>query len=112
MPTALKLTGPDAALVAGNLLAMHSVGRRTGRSTTMAARTAQARISRGGGWDQLTEEQQVSLTAKARSFGSWLMVTGQIHAPAGSDQRAEPASGQCGSAVLPGRASLLQPSRR
>jgi integrase/recombinase XerD len=83
MPTALNLTGRDADLVASYLAAMRSVGRRTGRSTTMAARTAQARISRGGGWDQLTEAQQVSITAKARSFGSWLMVTGQIHAPAG-----------------------------
>jgi integrase/recombinase XerD len=82
MPAPVRLTGHDGDVVADYLAAMQTAGRRTGRSTTMAARTAQGRISRAGGWDQLTAQQQVDVIAKARSFGSWLMVTGRLQAPA------------------------------
>jgi integrase/recombinase XerD len=83
MPAPLRLNGHDGDTVADYLAAMRAAGRRTGRSTTMAARTAQGRIGRAGGWDRLTAEQQVAVIAKARSFGSWLMITGRITASAG-----------------------------
>jgi len=82
MPAPVRLTGHDGDVVADYLATMQTAGRRTGRSTTMAARTAQGRISRAGGWDELTAQQQVDVIAKARSFGSWLMVTGRLQAPA------------------------------
>ena len=53
-------------------------GRKTGRSTTQAAHTCQAKIRRAGGWGGLTAEQQLDAVAKAPSFTSWLMVTGRI----------------------------------
>jgi integrase/recombinase XerD len=82
MPAPLRLTGHDGDVVTDYLAAMQGAGRRTGRSTRMAARTAQGRISRAGGWDRMTAKQQIDLIAKARSFGSWLMVTGRLQAPA------------------------------
>jgi len=81
MPAPLRLSGHDSDLVADYLAAMRSAGRRTGRSTTQAARTAQARISRLG-WNRMTGEQQVDVISKARSFGSWLMVTGRLQVTA------------------------------
>ena len=67
----------DVAVVDHYLLAMRGADRRTGRSTTRAARTCQAKISRAGGWARLGVEEQIDAVRKARSFGSWLMVTGQ-----------------------------------
>lgn len=78
MPTALLLLPADEGIVASYLEAMRDVGRKTGASTTQAARTCQARISRAGGWTALTPAQQLDAAAKARSFTSWLMVTGQL----------------------------------
>lgn len=57
---------------------MQAADRRTAASTTQAARTCQSRISRAGGWDQLTRTAQLDAVRKARSFTSWLMVTGKI----------------------------------
>ena len=78
MPAALRLSDHDGDLVDDYLTAMRSAGRQTGRSTTQAARTAQARISHLGGWDLMTDEQRVDVIGKARSFGSWLMVTRRL----------------------------------
>jgi site-specific recombinase XerD len=78
MPAPLVLDDHDAIVVERYLAAMHAADRRTGASTTQAARTCQSRIGRAGGWNQLTRTAQVDAVRKARSFTSWLMVTGQI----------------------------------
>jgi integrase/recombinase XerD len=78
MPAAVQLTGRDQHLVASYLAAMRAAGRKTGRSTTQAARTCQNRVSRAGGWECLTPDQRIEVVGKARSFASWLMVTGQL----------------------------------
>lgn len=78
MPAPLSLAADDASLVADYLAAMRAAGRKTGRSTTRAAHTCQAKIGRAGGWAGLTAEQQLDAVAKAPSFTSWLMVTGRI----------------------------------
>lgn len=78
MPAPLVLDDDDAIVVERYLAAMHAADRRTGASTTQAARTCQSRIGRAGGWNQLTRATQVDAVHKARSFTSWLMVTGQI----------------------------------
>ena len=57
--------------------AMRTAGLRTGRSTTQAARTCQGRIA-DGRWAALSSAEQIDYVAKARSFASWLMVTGQL----------------------------------
>jgi site-specific recombinase XerD len=78
MPAPLVLAGDDAIVVGRYLAAMHAADRRTGASTTQAARTCQSKIRRAGGWRQLTPAAQLDAVRKARSFMSWLMVTGQI----------------------------------
>ena len=78
MPAPVVLDVDDAEVVERYLAAMHGAGRRTGRSTTQTARTCQAKISRAGGWGELTRAAQIDTVNKARSFTSWLMVTGQI----------------------------------
>lgn len=78
MPAALLLPAEDEDVVGSYLAAMRVVGRKTVTSTTQAARTCQARISRAGGWAALTPAQRIDAAAKARSFTSWLMVTGQL----------------------------------
>ncbi len=78
MPAPLVLEDDDAMVVERYLAAMGAAGRRTGASTTQAARTCQSRIRRGGGWNQMTRAAQIDAVRKARSFTSWLMVTGQI----------------------------------
>jgi integrase/recombinase XerD len=78
MPAPLVLDDDDAIVIQQYLVAMHAADRRTGASTTQAARTCQSRIHRAGGWNQLTRTAQVDAVRKARSFTSWLMVTGQI----------------------------------
>ena len=54
MPAPLVLAGDDAIVVGRYLAAMHAADRRTGASTTQAARTCQSKIRRAGGWRQLT----------------------------------------------------------
>jgi len=78
MPAPVVLDVDDAEVVERYLAAMHGAGRRTGRSTTQTARTCQAKISRAGGWGELTRAAQIDAVNTARSFTSWLMVTGQI----------------------------------
>ena len=82
MPAPLVLDDDDAMVVERYLAAMQVADRRTGASTTQAARTCQYRIRRAGGWDQLTRAAQLDAVRKARSFTSWLMVTGQIRVDA------------------------------
>ena len=50
MAAPLPLAADDAAVVEDYLAAMRAAGRKTGRSTTQAARTCQAKIGRAGGW--------------------------------------------------------------
>jgi integrase/recombinase XerD len=78
MPAPLVLAADDAIVVERYLAAMRAADRRTGASTTQAARTCQCKIRRAGGWNQLTQAEQIDAVRKARSFTSWLMVTGQI----------------------------------
>ena len=79
MPAPLLLADDDAAVVEHYLAAMRAADRRTGTSTTRAARTCQTKIRRGGGWDALTRAEQLDAVRKAPSFTSWLMVTGSDH---------------------------------
>src|SRR5262249_852844 len=82
MPAVVVLAAQDARVVEQYLSAMRQVGRRTGRSTTQAARTFQTRLAGSGGWNGLSGAQQLDAVSKARSFASWLMVTGRIRADA------------------------------
>ena len=77
MATAPRLE-PDAVVVEDYLVAMRAADRRTGRSTTRAARSCQAKIRRAGGWGRLNRAEQLDAVVKAPSFASWLMVTGRI----------------------------------
>jgi integrase/recombinase XerD len=78
MASAVMLDHDDTTIVEEYLTAMRAAGRKTGRSTIQAAHTCQAKIHRAGGWAGLSAEQQIDAVAKARSFTSWLMVTGRI----------------------------------
>ncbi len=78
MPAALALTNPSTDLLEAYLEAMRGRGRKTGRSTTQAARSFCAKLERSGGWEQLSLAQQADAITKARSFASWLMVTGRL----------------------------------
>ena len=78
MPAAVVLDGEHVEAVAGYVAAMRTAGRKTGRSTVQAARTFCAKLQRAGGWEQLSRPYQLDAIRKARSFASWLMVTGQL----------------------------------
>lgn len=78
MPAAVSLSASSAAQVDQYLTAMHLLGRKTGRSTTQAARSFRAKLDRAGGWDKLSLARQAGALGKAPSFGSWLLVTGQL----------------------------------
>jgi integrase len=57
---------------------MQSIGKKTGRSTIQAAKTFCVKVERAGGFDQMSRVRQLDAIDKARSFCSWLMVTGQL----------------------------------
>src|SRR5438270_13761831 len=78
MPAAVVLQPAHVDAVAEYVAAMRTARRKTGRSTVQAARTFCAKLERAGGWPQLSCSQQVDAIGKARSFASWLMVTGQL----------------------------------
>jgi integrase/recombinase XerD len=78
MPAAVALAAEHIDRVAAYQAAMTAAGRKTGRSTMQAARTFCAKLERAGGWEQLSRARQLDAIAKARSFASWLMVTGQL----------------------------------
>lgn len=82
MPAAIVLQPAHVDVVANYVAAMRGARRKTGRSTMQAARSFCAKLERGGGWEQLSRSQQVSAIGKARSFASWLMVTGQLNVSA------------------------------
>ena len=78
MPAAVALTAGHVDLVADYYAAMRAAGRKTGRSTMQAARTFCAKLARAGGWHQMSRARQLDAIRKARSFASWLMVTGRL----------------------------------
>lgn len=78
MPAAVALAAEHVDLVADYHAAMRAAGRKTGRSTMQTARTFCAKLERTGGWDQMTRARQLDAIRKARSFASWLMVSGQL----------------------------------
>ena len=78
MPAAVTLTAGHVDLVGSYETAMRAAGRKTGRSTLQAARTFCAKFQRAGGWEQMSRARQLDAIRKARSFASWLMVTGQL----------------------------------
>lgn len=78
MPAALALTPSSKDTVDEYLHAMRGLNRKTGRSTTQAARTFCAKLDRAGCWEQLSLPEQVDAIGKARSFVSWLLVTGKL----------------------------------
>jgi integrase/recombinase XerD len=78
MPAALVLGATNIGQVDAYLAAMGHAGRRTGRSTTQAAKSFCAKLERAGGWSQMSPAQQVDAIGKAPSFASWLMVTRQL----------------------------------
>jgi len=82
MPAAVVLQPAHVDAVAEYVAAMRTARRKTGRSTVQAARTFCAKLERAGGWEQLSRSEQVDAIGKARSFASWLMVTGQLNVSA------------------------------
>jgi len=78
MPAALALSDPSTDLLEAYLSAMRGLDRKTGRSTTQAARSFCAKLERSGSWEQLSLAQQSDAITKARSFVSWLLVTGRL----------------------------------
>ncbi|MDP3968994.1 MAG: hypothetical protein Q8Q02_12000, partial [Nocardioides sp.] len=78
MPAAVALAAEHADQVSAYQAAMAAAGRKTGRSTMAAARTFSVKLERAGGWEQMSRARQLDAIAKARSFASWMMVTGQL----------------------------------
>ncbi|MBA3292349.1 MAG: tyrosine-type recombinase/integrase, partial [Geodermatophilaceae bacterium] len=78
MPAALALSAPSTDLFEQYLTAMRGLNRKTGRSTAQAARSFCAKLDRSGEWTTLSLPQQTDAVGKARSFVSWLIVTGQL----------------------------------
>ncbi len=78
MPAAVALASHHIDLVAAYELAMRAAGRRTGRSTMQAARSFCTKLERTGGWEQMSRARQLDAIGKARSFASWMMVTGRL----------------------------------
>lgn len=78
MPAAFALAPEGADLVREYVTAMQAVGHKTGRSTMQAAKTFCARMERAGGWEQLSPARQLDAVRRARSFASYLLVTGHL----------------------------------
>lgn len=78
MPAAVALSVLDRDRIASYEMAMRAAGRKTGRSTMAAARSFCAKLDRAGGWDRMSRARQLDAIGKARSFASWLMVTGRL----------------------------------
>ena len=70
MPAARALADDDVDLVEAYVMAMQSVGKKTGRSTVQAAKTFCAKAARAGGFERLSRAQQLDAVGKARSFCS------------------------------------------
>ena len=78
MGATLALTASRTEQLEQYFAAMKHLQRKTGKSTTMAARSFSAKLERADGWEHLTLTEQVAAVTRARSFASWLMVTGQL----------------------------------
>ena len=78
MPAPVALSSEHLDVVGSYEAAMRAAGRKTGRSTMGAARSFCAKLERAGGWERMSRPHQLDAIAKARSFASWLMVTGQL----------------------------------
>ena len=78
MPAAVALAAEHADRVTAYQVVMATAGRKTGRSTMAAARTFSVKLERAGGWEQMSRARQLDAITKARSFASWMMVTGQL----------------------------------
>lgn len=78
MPAALNLDAEHVNTFAEYLAAMRAARRKTGHSTVQAARSFCAKLQRAGCWEHLSPSAQLDAIRKARSFTSWLMVTGQL----------------------------------
>ncbi|TQC36373.1 hypothetical protein EEB14_62855, partial [Rhodococcus sp. WS4] len=59
MPAPRAITADDELVVEHYLAEMRAADRKTGRSTTHAARACWARIRRAGGWDRLTAAERL-----------------------------------------------------
>jgi hypothetical protein len=77
MPATLVLTATSDDLVKDYLSAMSKARRKTGRFTLMAARSFCGKLERAD-WSTLPPAQQVDAISKARSFASWLLITGRL----------------------------------
>ncbi len=112
MPAALALSNPSTDLLEAYLSAMRGLDRKTGRSTTQAARSFCAKLERSGSWEQLSLAQQSDAITKARSFVSWLLVTGRltIAAELMTDVDCAWASSRARTALRPTPGSLPQAS--
>jgi len=78
MPAAVALAAAHVDRVGAYQSTMRDAGRKTGRSTMSAARSFCAKLERAGGWDRMTRARQLDAIVKARSFASWMMITGQL----------------------------------
>ncbi len=78
MGAALVLAARSSDQLDSYFAAMAHLQLKTGRSTTMAARSFSAKLERAGGWERLTLAEQVEAVTRARSFASWLIVTGRL----------------------------------
>nr|MBA3280608.1 integrase [Acidimicrobiia bacterium] len=78
MPATVALAAEHVGRVAAYEATMRATGHKTGRSTMQAARTFSVKLERAGGWNQMSRAHQLDAIAKARSFASWMMVTGQL----------------------------------
>jgi len=58
MPAAVSLSATGEGQVEQYLSAMRALGRKTGLSTTQAARTFAVKIDRAGGWDRMSPVAQ------------------------------------------------------
>jgi integrase len=78
VPAVVALRRDHVDLVETYVAAMQAVGKKTGRSTVQAARSFCAKTERSGGFDKMSRACQIDAVRTARSFCSWLMVTGQL----------------------------------
>jgi integrase/recombinase XerD len=107
MPAAVVLQLAHVDAVADYGAAMRTARRQTGRTTVQAARTFCAKLERAGGWEQLSRSQQVDALGKARSFASWLMLTGRLSVSAEVFGRVDLWLGHCRSDLLPRRPCVV-----
>lgn len=77
-PSALAIDDVSTDLVGSYLAAMRAVDRKTGKSTVQAAKTFCAKVERAGGFEHMTRARRLDAVRKARSFASWMMVTGHL----------------------------------